>query len=106
MEYLSKGVGSRPPRDGREHTEGPAVEGPGTEEAAAMKCAVIDIGSNSMRLTVYDAEKTSFKILFREKVMAGLAGYVEKGRLTAEGIACACSGLLEFRETLEVLGIG
>ena len=70
-----------------------------------MKCAVIDIGSNSMRLTVYDAEKTSFKILFREKVMAGLAGYVEKGRLTAEGIACACSGLLEFRETLEVLGI-
>ena len=70
-----------------------------------MKYAVIDIGSNSMRLTVYDAEKTSFKILFREKVMAGLAGYVEKGRLTAEGIACACSGLLEFRETLEVLGI-
>ena len=70
-----------------------------------MKCAVIDIGSNSMRLTVYDAEKSSFKILFREKVMAGLAGYVEKGKLTREGIESACSGLLEFRETLELLGI-
>ncbi len=32
-----------------------------------MQCAVIDIGSNSIRLSVYDAEKTNFKILFKEK---------------------------------------
>ena len=51
-----------------------------------MQCAVIDIGSNSMRLTVYDAEKTVFKILFKEKIMAGLAGYVENGMLSHEGI--------------------
>lgn len=31
-----------------------------------MQCAVIDIGSNSIRLSVYDAEKTNFKILFKE----------------------------------------
>ena len=55
-----------------------------------MQCAVIDIGSNSMRLTVYDAEKTVFKILFKEKIMAGLAGYVENGMLSHEGIECAC----------------
>ena len=41
-----------------------------------MQCAVIDIGSNSIRLSVYDAEKTNFKILFKEKIMAGLASYV------------------------------
>ena len=39
-----------------------------------MKCAVIDIGSNSMRLTVYDAQKDSFKILFKDKIMTALAG--------------------------------
>lgn len=70
-----------------------------------MKCAVIDIGSNSMRLTVYDAEKQTFKILFKERIMAGLAGYVEGGRLSIEGISCACDGLLEFRGMLEILGI-
>ena len=70
-----------------------------------MKQAIIDIGSNSMRLTVYEVAGETFKILFREKSMAGLAGYVEEGRLSPEGIARACSGLLEFRETLAALDI-
>lgn len=63
-----------------------------------MKQAIIDIGSNSIRLTLYEAEGQSFKILFREKIMAGLAGYVEDGKLSAEGIECACAGLLTFRK--------
>lgn len=70
-----------------------------------MKWAVIDIGSNSMRLAVYDVEKTSFKTLFREKIMAGLAGYVEAGQLSGEGIDRACEGLLEFQHILEALGL-
>lgn len=71
-----------------------------------MKQPVIDIGSNSIRLTLYSIENgQSFKILFREKIMAGLAGYVKYGALTAEGIARACDALLEFRKTLEVLNI-
>ena len=44
------------------------------EEDIQMQCAVIDIGSNSMRLTVYEAEPSHFTILFKEKIMAGLAG--------------------------------
>ncbi len=70
-----------------------------------MKQAIIDIGSNSMRLTVYETDGTNFKILFKEKFMAGLAGYVEGGILSAEGIECAYTGLLDFRETLESLDI-
>ena len=54
-----------------------------------MKQAIIDIGSNSIRLTLYETKEQDFKILFREKIMAGLAGYVEDGRLSAEGIECA-----------------
>lgn len=70
-----------------------------------MKQAIVDIGSNSMRLTVYETDGTDFKILFKEKFMAGLAGYIEDGILSAEGIECAYNGLLDFRETLESLGI-
>ena len=71
-----------------------------------MKQAIIDIGSNSIRLTLYETEGQSFKILFREKIMAGLAGYVEDGKLSAEGIECACAGLLTFRKILQTLQIG
>lgn len=68
-----------------------------------MKQAVIDIGSNSVRLTLYEIDGRSFKIIFREKIMAGLAGYVEDGALSTEGIKCACDALFEFRHTLETL---
>ena len=71
-----------------------------------MKYALIDMGSNSIRLTVYDVDQTAFKILFREKIMAGLAGYVEHGRLSGDGIECACQSLREFRQTLDLLQIG
>ena len=39
-----------------------------------MKQAIMDIGSNSMRVTVYEVDGTVFRILFKEKIMAGLAG--------------------------------
>ena len=41
-----------------------------------MKYALIDMGSNSIRLTVYALDKTGFKILFKEKItpMKLLAG--------------------------------
>ncbi len=70
-----------------------------------MKHAIVDIGSNSMRLTLYETDEASFRILFKEKIMAGLAGYVENDVLTKEGIGCACAALLEFKETLEALEI-
>ena len=70
-----------------------------------MKYALIDMGSNSIRLSVYELDQTDFKILFREKIMAGLAGYVEHGRLTQEGIDCACRSLREFQNTLDLLHI-
>ena len=70
-----------------------------------MKQAIIDIGSNSIRLTLYETEGQNFKILFREKIMAGLAGYVEDGKLSVEGIECACAGLLTFCGILQTLAI-
>lgn len=70
-----------------------------------MKYALIDMGSNSIRLTVYEVDQQTFHVLFKEKLMAGLAGYVEQGRLTQDGIDCACTSLLTFLDTLKLLGI-
>ena len=70
-----------------------------------MKYAIIDIGSNSMRLTVYSVEKDSFTILFKDKTMAGLANYIEHGTLTEEGIRRAGTVLLSFAKPLEHLEI-
>lgn len=70
-----------------------------------MKQALIDIGSNSVRLTVYDIRNSRFKILFREKHMVGLAGYVSRKKLQPQGIECAVDALLDFRRTLTTLRI-
>ena len=70
-----------------------------------MKQAVIDIGSNSIRLTLYAVEGRNFNILFREKIMAGLAGYVERRALSRERLARANRPLLEFKRPLELLDI-
>ena len=70
-----------------------------------MKYALIDMGSNSIRLTVYEVDQRTFQVLFKEKLMAGLAGYVEQGRLTRDGINCACTSLQTFLDTLRLLGI-
>lgn len=54
-----------------------------------MLYGVVDIGSNTVRLTVYEVDPASgaFSIFFKLKTMVGLAGYIEKksGRLAPEG---------------------
>lgn len=51
-----------------------------------MKYAIVDIGSNSMRLTVYDVGNNNFKILLNQRIIAGLASYVKDGRLTEKAL--------------------
>ena len=70
-----------------------------------MNYSLIDIGSNSIRLTVYEINGTSFKPLFHSKIMAGLAGYVEKEKLSKDGIEAAASALLKFKNILQSLSV-
>lgn len=58
------------------------------------RLGVIDLGSNSVRLVIYEAKRDAsspkpFRTLADEKKMAGLAAYVEAGRFTDAGIARA-----------------
>ena len=64
---------------------------------------VIDLGSNSVRLVVYDVKDTrnkkkpatskDFRSIINDKVMAGLSAYVEDGVFTRAGIERAASVL-------------
>ncbi len=56
-----------------------------------MNYGVIDVGSNTVRLCVYDvsADGKKFKTIVNRKSMAGLAAYVFDGVLSQEGIEVA-----------------
>ena len=64
---------------------------------------VIDIGSNSIRLSVFQVEEGGgLTQLFQRKEMTGLAACVnEKGNLTRQGVRRAADTLERFRWALE-----
>lgn len=68
-------------------------------------CGIADVGSNTMRLSIFQYDEAGFRLLLNKKEMAGLAGYVKEGVLSPEGIRVACRVLLSFRILLENLGI-
>ena len=49
-----------------------------------MLYAVIDVGSNSVRLSVYQCENGNIQPLTDKKDTVGLAGYVENGIMVEE----------------------
>ncbi len=67
---------------------------------------VIDIGSNSVRLVVYDGAVRSPTPLFNEKVLCGLGRAVATtGHLGAESVTRALAALVRFRAIAQVLGV-
>ena len=71
-----------------------------------MICGIVDLGSNTIRLSIYKYEGQESHLLMNRKVMAGLAGYVERGNLTPQGVQVACRALSGYRALLENLEIG
>lgn len=64
--------------------------------------SVIDIGSNSVRLVVYEGLSRAPAILFNEKVLCGLGrGLAASGRMHGEGIERALKALGRFRALSE-----
>lgn len=60
--------------------------------------AVIDIGSNTIRLCVYAVDGRDFRLLTKKRSMAGLASYVDKGgNLKDDGIKKLLNALKSFR---------
>lgn len=65
---------------------------------APRDIAVIDVGSNSVRLVLYRVEGRAIWTVFNEKVLAGLGkGVAASGTLSAEGRAMALAALKRFK---------
>lgn len=65
---------------------------------------IVDLGSNTIRLSIYQCENGAGRLLMNRKVMAGLADYVEGGAMTAQGILLACQVLNDYHRLMENLG--
>jgi exopolyphosphatase/guanosine-5'-triphosphate,3'-diphosphate pyrophosphatase len=70
------------------------------------KVGIIDIGSNSVRLVVYDALKRSPLPLFNEKVMCGLGkNLAQRGTLNPEGVEEARKCIARFLTISEMMDV-
>ncbi len=68
--------------------------------------AIIDIGSNSVRLVAYEGLTRSPTPIYNEKVLCGLArGVMTTGRLAPEGVKRALTALSRFRKLCDVMQI-
>ncbi len=66
-----------------------------------MKYAVVDTGSNTIRMSVYQWENNTLCELYTEAVFANLAGHIEDNVLTDEGINICCDAILHHKKTAQ-----
>ncbi|MCQ2097007.1 MAG: hypothetical protein MJY87_03570 [Fibrobacter sp.] len=68
--------------------------------------AVIDIGSNTIRLCVYKVTDVGFSLVAKKRSVAGLASYVDKkGNLRDDGIKKLIAVLESFKAVYEPLKV-
>ena len=69
--------------------------------------AVVDIGSNSVRLVVYDGLRRSSTAVVNEKILCGLGrGVSLSGKLPEEGMERALAALRRFKALCRQIGVG
>lgn len=74
--------------------------------ASAGRRAVIDIGSNSIRLVVYQDGGRAPLQLFNEKVLCGLGrGLSASGQLSTEGVSMALANLARFKSLVAAMDV-
>ena len=66
---------------------------------------IVDVGSNTIRMNVYDIRDDKLRLLFTKKATAGLASYVKDKRMSAAGVDRVVEVLEDFQETLANLNI-
>ena len=73
----------------------------------ASSVAVIDIGSNSVRLVVYESMSRSLVSVFNEKALCGLGREVQStGLLAPDAVAKALTSLRRFRALCRIQKVG
>ncbi len=78
----------------------------GGRDGGERRAAIIDIGSNSVRLVVYAGSQRAPVPIFNEKLSVGLgADLAVTGRMPAKAYARALRGLARFRALTEAMAI-
>ncbi|MDB5632293.1 MAG: ppx [Tardiphaga sp.] len=73
----------------------------------ASSVAVIDIGSNSVRLVVYESMSRSLVTIFNEKALCGLGREVQTtGLLAKDAVIKALTALRRFRALCKIMKVG
>jgi exopolyphosphatase/guanosine-5'-triphosphate,3'-diphosphate pyrophosphatase len=79
---------------------------PAAQDARVGNVAVVDIGSNSMRLVVFDRLHRAPFPVFNERVFCGLGkNLAETGELHPEGVRLAKTNMLRFARLVEAMGV-
>ena len=82
-----------------------ASHAPGRLQVGAP-IAIVDIGSNSVRLVAYEGLTRAPTPIFNEKVLCGLGrGVVTTGKLPEEGVSKALAALRRFRVLAQNMGV-
>jgi exopolyphosphatase/guanosine-5'-triphosphate,3'-diphosphate pyrophosphatase len=82
----------------------PLFEDPGAR--ALARVGVVDVGSNSVRLVVFDGAARSPAYFYNEKIMCALgAGMAETGHLSPEGRTRALSAMRRFKKLADGMGL-
>lgn len=68
-----------------------------------MRYAIVDIGSNTMRLNVYEVAADRIVQLFSKKTVAGLSSYIEDGKLSQKGMNKAAKVLRSYKQIADLL---
>lgn len=69
-----------------------------------MRYAVVDAGSNTIRLGIYEYENGKLNIIYNKAVFANLAGYINNNILTLDGMVAASKAIKIHQKAAENYG--
>ncbi len=70
-----------------------------------MISAIIDLGSNTVRLSIYEWKGKEFSLLMSKKATTGLASYIYKKSMSQRGINTACDVVKQFKKIVDGFNI-
>ncbi len=70
-----------------------------------MRYAVLDTGSNTIRLGIYEYENNSLTEIYNQAIFANLAGYINNNTLAPDGIIACADAIKVHQKTAAEYGV-